>query len=363
MRKLTLVAGGLALGSACFAAGVLVGNAGAPGLDPRARRPAPAGAWRSASLRQRLRTLETERAGLEREIVELQRRAVYAEVAERADPTAQVAEPGAAEPALDGFALEDLLAARRACGHDDEAQGALLDAELRRRMIEDPEVLASLQGAFQRAPDATLAALLGGFPHPETERIALQMVAPGAPRQHRLQAFELLDRLDHLAPENHAALLDALRVETDPELLGAALYALPHGVVDPGLHERTQALLGSASTHQDAGVRARALLVLGLGPLDDDALPLALGRLTDDAPEVRATAVSALRSYRGRDVEAVTRALRARMNDAREAPAVRQAAWTTLAGFPLDREAHAEWSAFRHTLEGQQQVQRGSLPE
>ena len=180
----------------------------------------------------------------------------------------------------------------------------------------------------------------------------LAMAAPDMSRESRLLALEVLDRLDQVSGRTHSRLLDQFEYETDPEVLGAALYALPHGQVDPELTERSRVLLSRAAENDDAELRARALLVAGMNVTGDEDIRWLLPRLMDPAPTVRATAAAALRSYRGSDPATVRDALLARINDPSEELAVRRQAWTTLGRLPLDASAYSSWKAYRHSLAG-----------
>jgi hypothetical protein len=299
----------LALGAALFLAGYLLGRRPAPPSAVRERPPAPA---------------------------------VQAPAAD-----APPEKPPAFDPRIGALPLPELLAERGKVGDENLGRAAALDAELRRRMSEDPEVLDALLARFRTSPDRALAALLGGFRHPKIEAAALEMTGEGRAKPARLIALEVLDRLDHLAPENHAALLDRLRHENDPEVLAEGLYALPGGPAPPELRAASRTLLRAAAEHVDAQVRVRAALVLGQGPVEDADLPALLGRLADPAPEARSTAAASLRNYRGGQGESVRAALVARMSDAAEHADVRRQAWQTLSQYPMDPATWAAWEAYR----------------
>lgn len=254
-------------------------------------------------------------------------------------------EAPAFDPRLSALPLGELLAERARAGDDKPGRAAAIDTELRRRMTEDPQVLEALLVRFRAAPDRPLAALLGSFRHPRVEAAALELSAPGAAKTTRLVALEVLDRLDHLSPESHAALVERLRHENDPEVLAEGLYALPAGPAAPERRADARALLRAAAEHVDPQVRARAALVLGQGPVED--VDVLLGRLADTAAEVRATAAASLRNYRGGEAEAVRAALAGRMRDVGENADVRRQAWQTLAQFPMDAETWAAWDAYR----------------
>jgi hypothetical protein len=251
------------------------------------------------------------------------------------------------DPRLKGLALPDLVGERGRVGDENPGRAAAIDAELRRRMSEDPEALDALLVRFKAAPDHALAALLGSFRHPRIEAAALELSEAGRAKPSRLIALEVLDRLDHLAPENHATLIRRLREENDPEVLAEGIYALPSGPSSPELRAEARALLRSSAGHVDAQVRARAALALGQGPVEDGDLGVLVGRLADSAPEVRATAAAALRNYRGGQGDAVRAALSARMADAAEDAAVRRQAWQTLSHFPMDPATWEAWEAYR----------------
>jgi hypothetical protein len=263
----------------------------------------------------------------------------------RAEP--EPARAPAFDPRLRELPVPDLVGERGKTGDENPGRAAAIDAELRRRMAEDPEVLEALLLRFKASPDRALAALLGSFRHPRIETVALELSAPGGAKASRLLALEILDRLDFLAPENHALLVRRLREENDPEVLAEGLYALPRGPSSPELRAASSALLRGSAEHVDARVRVRAALTLGQGPVEDGDLSVLVGRLADPAPEVRATAAASLRNYRGGQGDAVRAALAARMTDAAEDAAVRRQAWQTLSHVPMDPATWEAWEAFR----------------
>lgn len=349
------VAAVLVLSLVVFLAGVFsgkvlyYGSPRGPSLEPRHHGEDPE--KRVDGLRWRIARLEEARVAQEREIARLHRELAYEEVAASVqDDSLLEEELGKRE--LANLPLESLLDARAHLGDDDLHTSIVVDQEIRRRLVGNPEALEFVLSRFQAAPDHDLAALLGSFPHPETERVAVEMTAPGIAVERRLFAFEVLDRLDHISPESHAQLLDQLEYETDPEILGAALYALPHGVVAPELRERERSLLSFMAEHEDPDTRARALLVTGMGVPGDKDFDMLTRHLSDSAVAVRVTAAAALRNYRGRNPDAVIDALRSRMNDSDEHMSVRRQAWMTLSRMPMDEGVYAQWKELKHTLDG-----------
>ncbi len=253
---------------------------------------------------------------------------------------------------LEELPLAALLETRRELGDDHLDESVILDHVLRERMAQDPDVLAAVLDRFATNPDDHLVALLGSFPHPDTERLAVDLAASTDPAA-RLAAYDLLDHFEHVSPTTHAALLDQLEVEQSSDVIAAALYALPHGVVPPDLNRRTREILHRAAANSEAQVRARAAIVLGMGPVGDGDLDVLLSGVTDPAIEARVSAIAALRNYRGSQASSVKAALRARMNDALEAPSVRRAAWTMLASFTLAQEEYDEWKTLKHALDAE----------
>lgn len=251
------------------------------------------------------------------------------------------------DPRLAAAPLSELLDERRAVGERNAGRAAALDHELTRRMSGDPEVLEELLKRFRGSPDRGLAALLGSFRHPRVEAAALELSGSGFGKSTRLIALEILDRLDVLSAENASTLIERLRQENDPEVLGEGLYALPAGPLAPETRGAKRALLRGAAEHVDVQVRARALIAMGQEPLDDEDLPTLLAGLKDPAGEVRATAAAALRNYRGGRGESARAALVERMGDASEAAEVRRQAWRTLAQLPMDEATWRAWDAYK----------------
>ncbi len=351
----TEVAAALAAGVLLFLAGILVGRRPASG---EARELAGAGQTLGTGidlhedkirrLQEALARSQRETQALARKITQLRRTRVYERVAQTVD----LEDVQAGEADFDVFSLPALLEARAEIGDEQLDQAVILDQELRRRMVENPEDLAAILALFQSSPDHHLTALLGSFRHPEIEKIATAMTAPGEAKDHRLLALEVLDHLDHLSPENHAQLLESVEYEDDPEILGAAIYALPQGVVEPDLRRKTQELLHGAAAHPEPRVRTQAALVMGMSLVDERDVDTLLQLMVDPAPEVRLTSIAALRNYRGGKGNAVVEALRMRLNDADEEFNVRKQAWKMLSRFPMDKGLYREWKQLKHTIDG-----------
>ena len=346
----------LGAGLVLFLAGVLVGRWPPPKEgDAHGMSPVHGHGAETASLASEISRLKTALAGshresraLTRKIDELRRARVYERVAELTD----LEEDDPESIDLNAFSLGDLLEARAEIGDDALDEAVIVDQELRRRMIEDPDSLAALLDEFRSSPDHHLAVLLGSFRSPEIETVATAMTAPHEAKESRLLALEVLDHLDHLSPAHHTQLLENMRSELDPEVLGAAIYALPHGVVKPGLRSETQSLLHSAAEHADAQIRARATLVMGMGLVGDEDVDVLLGRMLDPAVEVRSTSIAAVRNYRGEKCDAIVASLRDRMNDKTENFDVRKQAWKMLSMFPMDAITYRDWAELRHTIDG-----------
>ncbi len=143
-----------------------------------------------------------------------------------------------------------------------------------------------------------------------------------------------------------------MQFESDPDVLGAAIYALPQGVLEPGLRRQTQDLLHLAAQHPEPQVRVQATLIMGMSLVDERDVGVLLERMADPAPEVRMTAIAAVRNYRGEKGDTITAALRVRMNDANEEFNVRKQAWKMLSRFPMDESLYREWKRLKHTIDG-----------
>jgi len=190
-----------------------------------------------------------------------------------------------------------------------------------------------------------LAIVLGEVRDPAVEEAALELARAG-----HLLGFELLDRLNIENPRTRRAILDFVRTETRPEILGAAIYAIHRGVPSPAESGEVIGVLRPAAVHSDPEVRRRAVVALGeWGDVES-----AVGGLRDSSVDVRAGAAFVLGRTKA-VFPAVLEALAARISDDREDWAVREQAWRSLATFPLDERMHDIWRRFRelHEMAGE----------
>ena len=196
------------------------------------------------------------------------------------------------------------------------------------------------------------ADLLARVRDPAVEEIAFELLRSGVTAQ-QLAGLDLLDRLNIENPDTRRLLLDLLRNDPRPEILGGALYALHPCVTDPRESRMVVSVLTPLAAHPDSEVRRRAVLSLAqwgrIGP--------ALGALQDPSPDVRAGAAFAL-GETGMGSREMGEALAARVADEREDWAVRETAWRSLSRFPLDERTYEVYRVFRECHEA-----AGEIPE
>jgi HEAT repeat protein len=217
-----------------------------------------------------------------------------------------------------------------------------------------PGGTAELVAAFRRAEGERLgviAALLGERHEPAVEALAVDLARTGD-RAHRLAALAILDAFE--TPAAIPVVSEILAAERDPEILQAALYALPDG---GGMGvETAEALdrdLRRLAAEGEPETRRRALRALGSwGTAADDAT--LVGALRGDRdPAVRAAAAFALEQRRGGGEEGI-RTLAEVVSRRDEDRDVRENAWQALrrAG-PLPPAARAAYDAYAAEREGE----------
>lgn len=182
-----------------------------------------------------------------------------------------------------------------------------------------------------------LAVVLGEVRDPAVEALALDLARAG-----HLVGFDLLDRLDIENPETRRTIIEFIRTETRPEILGAAIYALHRGVPDPRERREAVEALLPAAANADPEVRRRAVIALG----EWGAAEPALRALEDPSVDVRCGAAYVLGNAPG-----AADALAARVADEREDWAVREQAWKSLGRLVLDGRTHEVWCRFREKRE------------
>lgn len=196
-----------------------------------------------------------------------------------------------------------------------------------------------------------LAVALGMTRHPEVERVAIELALVGATDNKRLAGLELLDRLDTASPSAIRALVKILTSETDPEVLGAAVYALHRDAVPPSEIESITSSLKNLMSNSDPEVRRRASIALAQWARDEADLTPIVTALSDSSPDVRAGAAFALSESRVTSA-AAARALADRIADPNEDWDVREQCWHALRTYQLsDARLYQVYADFRKELE------------
>jgi hypothetical protein len=287
---------------------------------------------RVTEIQEELWTLESERRQSDLKIAQLRHDLACEQVAVVA---------GERNRGLAAFSLEGLLQARPTFDEADLTTGALLDRELRRRFVRNSLDLSAALEFFEQNPDASLARLFGGLPYTQVENTVLSMSAPNAPIEQRLMALEVVGVSRSLSPKAYESLLASLADESNADVLGSALCALPTQAPTPALDDARQALLKRAARHEAPSVRANAYAAVGA--FGDEDLGWLLEGLKDSDASVRLTVLDALRAYRGRQPERLQTALFVTLEDSAESVEIRRQAWKNLGAFPLSAEAQEKW--------------------
>lgn len=343
------------------------GAAGGPAAEAAGLASARGAAGEAAVLRQRLALAESKlQQAAAREQVNVARHVKRAAAA-AAGPDARPSEPPAhgedAGPVGPGASVSELVQAIEGMAASkelfrpevlDHVQGRLV-AEL----LANPSALAAVLERFRACAGtdagAMLAVALGQLKDPQVETLALDLARGGRSEGERLAGLELLDRLDIENPATRGAVLDLLRGEERPAVLGAALYALHRGVPEPAESRRAVAALAPLAANADAEVRRRAVVALGAWAADAASLQPVVAALLDPSADVRAGAAFALGQTRVAH-PGLVEALVARVSDGREDWSVREVAWQSLTRFPLDERAWSRVAEFRAQREAAGEV-------
>lgn len=250
------------------------------------------------------------------------------------------------------------LEALRGANPDDlfQKEGFDLSDRLLGEMMRNDAALERVLEMFQGADETTAAVLavaLGQYKHPRIEETALQLALSGASDSLRLRGFDLLDRLDIATSETVQAITRSIPGESNPNILAAAIYALPQdGVTSPEDRRSVLAALSPLLMHSNIETRKRAAMRFTEWARTLDEIAPVMKALTDGSPDVRAAAAFALQHYRGTE-PSVMQALVERVGDSNEDTEVRRQAWLALRHFPMDPETWTVYDQFRNQLESQ----------
>lgn len=263
-----------------------------------------------------------------------------------------------APPLPDTASIDELLAALEARSEDELFHPGTVDPAIE-RLLEylgtGDAALARLLHKFRATPNDAFASLLavalGMIRHPEVERTAIELALAGPTDRKRLAGLELLDRLDTASPAATRAVVKILSSETDPEILGAAVYALHRDAVPPSDLESITASLKVLMSNADPEVRRRASIALAQWARDETDLNSVVAALSDSSAHVRAGAAFALSESRVTSA-AAARALAERVADPDEDWGVREQAWLALRTYPLtDPQLYRVYADFQKEFE------------
>ena len=147
-----------------------------------------------------------------------------------------------------------------------------------------------------------------------------------------------------------AAVNDALRVEQNAEVLGAALSAVDSAVLPPSEQNALVRDISGVLAHPDDEVRRLGVEALGTLGRDPAAAGPVFDALADPSAAVRAAAVRALGGISS-DPDRARGALVDRITDQAEDWQVRVQAWRALENFPMNEADYETWLRFRDEWE------------
>jgi len=253
--------------------------------------------------------------------------------------------------------------------HDAQQEGELnaVQGELLGELASNPQALHWAIGQYRAAlgtpQGAQLGALLGTLNDPAVAELAASLSAGGS-KLEKLAGLELQARLRASTPQMRAHALQALQHGADPEVAGAAIYALRQQPLPPEEAQAVLAAMQRSLSHADPEVRRRAAIGLADWSHDPQTLHLVVKALADPSVDVRAGAAYALGRARviAPQAEAM---LVAQLGNPQEDLAVREMAWRTLKTYPLlSAEAYAAVNRFdsQRAVVSENQAPTKSLP-
>jgi plasmid stability protein len=262
---------------------------------------------------------------------------------------------GAAGQATAPAASLDELWAKGKLAKDDHQARMELQEKLRAMAQADPAALRSLIQRYdgERDPAARelLKQVLAGIDAPDVLALSQRLAASGDPAQRR-DAFDILQQLSSNAPEVRRLLTQAMATEQAPAVLAQAIAALTHTVVAAGEADAIVAQLGTLAQHADPAVRSQSVLQLGQWDRSAQADGRLQQALSDQSPEVRQAAVTAI-GEAGIRSDSMKAALMEIVRSGTEGAQVKDGALHALERFALSKEEFAQYSLARANVDKQ----------
>ncbi|CAN5330040.1 hypothetical protein BH11PSE11_BH11PSE11_27080 [soil metagenome] len=220
---------------------------------------------------------------------------------------------------------------------------------LRQMIQKDPVALQKILHRYGRENDAqnkeTLKALLASVQKPEVLAYSVQLAGSDNPAQ-RQDGFELLKMVSSSSSELRSLVKQAMASEQAPEVLSQAIAALTPTVVAAPEGAAIVAQLGTLAQHKDAGVRSQSIIQLAQWDKSGNVEAKLSQALTDQSPEVRQAAVTAINESGVRS-DSMKLALLGVIRSGTEKTVVRDGALHALERFSLTPDEYASYSQAR----------------
>ncbi|MGI0116262.1 HEAT repeat domain-containing protein [Zooshikella sp. RANM57] len=282
---------------------------------------------------------------------------------EKAAQTTEVTEPPKALMAKDLFGqLEEAL--NQPSPYAESIQSAL-QAQLLYEMSHNPAALSwaitQFKNGLSTETGQILGALLGVIQDPEVEAASIELVE-GSSSEEKIAGLELMARLGIYGEKQRSHVMKLLSGETNKNVMGAALYALPKHPTSP--QETTQIIntLKPLTQNDDPELRRRAMIAVANWANDREKLDPVVDALKDNSADVRAGAAFALAQSRYSD-QSVASALVDLVKNDEEDWVVREIAWQTLADLPMSESHYKIFEKFQAELDASAEVETASTTE
>ncbi|MDE1461285.1 HEAT repeat domain-containing protein [Spartinivicinus poritis] len=223
-----------------------------------------------------------------------------------------------------------------------------LEAKLLQEIQQNPAALkwaiAKFRSNLNEIPGQMLGVLLGTIQDPEVEELSLELTGSTV-KSEKVAGLELMSRLGIFQEKQRDKILNVINSETDPEVLGAAIFAMQKHPTSPDDSQLIMDSFQSLSQHPNPELRRRSLIAIADWASSTDQLQPVVTALSDNSVDVRAGAAFAL--ARSRFVnESATSALISTLQDNEEDWAVRELAWQALAEIPMSKEQYQAFKEF-----------------
>ncbi|WP_163831736.1 HEAT repeat domain-containing protein [Spartinivicinus ruber] len=223
-----------------------------------------------------------------------------------------------------------------------------LEAKLLQEIQQNPAALkwaiAKFRSNLSSIPGQMLGVLLGTIQDPEVEELSLELTGSTV-KSEKVAGLELMSRLGIFQQKQRDKILNVINSETDPEVLGAAIFAMQKHPTSPDDSRLIMDSFQSLSQHPNPELRRRSLIAIADWASDIDQLQPVVTALNDSSVDVRAGAAFAL--ARSRFVnDSATSALVSTLQDTEEDWAVRELAWQALADIPMNKEQYQAFKEF-----------------